>query len=67
MDDGSVPLKYQALFHRVRAAESKSKADAVKAMCLECVGFKYKRVAGCTAPRCPLYNVRPYRKKSPNE
>ncbi len=67
MNDDSVPLKYQALFRRVRAEKSKSKADAVKAMCLECVGFKYKRVADCAATRCPLHNVRPYRKKSPNE
>lgn len=63
MTDESIPLKYQSLFDRVHDRNSKSKADAIKAFCLQCVGFKYKRVTNCTAPKCPLFNVRPYQKK----
>ena len=35
MTDNTVPLKYQALFHRVKDQRSKSKAEAIKAFCLE--------------------------------
>ena len=64
MTDSSIPLKYQSLFHRVIDLQSKSKADAIKAFCLHCVGFKFKRVTNCTSPKCPLFNVRPYQKNS---
>ena len=60
MADDLIPVKYQALFHRVKDQKSKSKAEAIKAFCLECVGFKYKRVTECTSPNCALFNVRPY-------
>jgi hypothetical protein len=63
MSENSIPVKYQALLHRVKDLKSKSKAEAIKAFCLECVGFKYKRVANCAAPKCPLFNVRPYQIK----
>ena len=61
MTNEAVPARYQELFRRVKELRGNSKADAIKAMCLECVGFKYKRVESCTAPQCPLYHVRPYR------
>ena len=63
MDLNSIQLKYQSLFHRVKEMKTKSKADAIKAKCLECVNFRYKRITECTAPQCPLYEVRPYQKK----
>lgn len=63
MTENSIPVKYQALFHRVKDLKSKSKAEAIKAFCLECVGFKFKRVTNCTSPKCPLFNVRPYQDK----
>jgi hypothetical protein len=59
----SVPIKYQPLFDRVRADGAKSKADSIKAFCLQCVGFRYKRVTNCSSPSCPLYKVRPYQNK----
>jgi len=59
-----VPLKYRGLFTRVKIEKNKSKADAIKAKCLECVNFKYKRVTECSAPQCPLFEVRPYQKKA---
>jgi len=65
MSDSVVPLKYQGLFQRVKESNSKSKADAIKAFCLECVGFKYKRVTTCTSPSCALFKVRPYQNRVP--
>lgn len=64
MTDASIPVKYQALFHRVKDQKSKSKAEAIKAFCLECVGFKFKRVTNCTSPNCALFNIRPYQNKT---
>lgn len=63
MTENTAPLKYQTLFQRVKDQKSKSKADAIKAFCLECVGFKFRRVTNCTAPSCALFNVRPYQGK----
>lgn len=63
MIDDAVPTKYKGLIHRVKTLKSNSKADAIKAFCLECVGFKFKRVTNCTAPTCALFNVRPYQVK----
>lgn len=59
-----VPVKYQPLIQRVKTSGSKSKAEAIKAFCLECVDYKYKRVQNCSAKLCALYQVRPYQKKS---
>ncbi len=55
-----VPIKYQPLFTRVERVESKSKAEAIKAFCLRCVGYRYKGVRNCSSKGCPLYQVRPY-------
>jgi len=63
MIDDSIPLRYRRLLQRVRTLGSKSKAEAVKAMCLECVSFKYKWITKCSSTRCPLFQVRPYQKK----
>jgi len=58
-----IPLKYQPLLGRVKAKGSTSKAEAIKAFCLQCVDYKYKRVQNCSAKNCALYQVRPYQKK----
>ena len=55
-----VPQKYQPLFERVGSADNKSRADSIKAFCLRCVGYKYKRVRSCAANECPLHKFRPY-------
>lgn len=60
----TIPVKYQALIRRVKGTESKSKAEAIKAFCLECVDYKYKRVQNCSSKQCALYKVRPYQQKS---
>lgn len=43
-----------------RAAAGNSRASAIKAMCLECVGFVRKEITLCTAHDCPLYTYRPF-------
>ena len=58
-----IPLRYQPLLARVKTKGNTSKAEAIKAFCLQCVDYKYKRVQHCSAKHCALYQVRPYQKK----
>jgi hypothetical protein len=37
-----------------------SPRKAIKAFCLECVGYDRKAISDCTAPACPLWLYRPY-------
>ena len=42
-----------------------SRKDAIKANCLQCVGFEnvVANIAGCTCKKtCPLYPFRPYKR-----
>ena len=34
--------------------------QAIKQFCLHCTGDKMEDVRRCTAPKCPLYHLRPY-------
>ena len=43
----------------IRAMKGKSLASAVKAFCMECVGWQRVEVRDCTAHACPLYPYRP--------
>ena len=43
-----------------KAYEGRSKQAAIKAHCLECVGYDRTAIRNCTAPACPLYEVRPF-------
>ena len=58
-----IPLKYQALMSRVSNKNNNSKAEAIKAFCLQCVDYKFKRVRYCSASHCALFHVRPYQSK----
>lgn len=40
----------------------KSKAAALKAMCVECCGFERKVIRECTSYACPLWVHRPYQR-----
>ena len=51
------------LFERVFRGEG-SPRQAIKAMCLECLGFNADDIRNCTAPACPLFHNRPFRKKA---
>jgi hypothetical protein len=48
------------LYQGIAAAACRSRANAVKLFCLECVGYVRKDVTDCTATKCPLYRWRPY-------
>lgn len=49
------------LFRRVYA-EKASPRQVIKCFCLECVGLDEAAIRGCTAPACPLWNLRPYQR-----
>lgn len=46
-----------------RKAYSGSKANAIKAKCLDCTCNHREEIKNCEAFTCPLWNVRPYRTK----
>ena len=58
-----IPARYQPLFNRSISGKA-SPRDAIKAKCLECMGYKKAEVRLCTAPTCPLFTLRPYRDAS---
>ena len=43
-----------------KSYEGRSKQAGIKAFCLECLGFDREAIRNCTAPACPLYEVRPF-------
>lgn len=51
-----VPPKYRSMYRRALAG--RSRRAAIRAFCLECVGWSAAEVDGCTAPSCPLYRYR---------
>ena len=48
----------------IRALKGKSMAAAIKAQCMECVGWIRDEVRQCSALACPLYPYRPYKKRT---
>lgn len=52
---------YGSVVEAARAGTA-SKADAIKAFCILCVGEVKADVTNCTAKSCPLYAYRPYQK-----
>jgi hypothetical protein len=36
------------------------RANAIKAMCMTCVGYDRKEITNCTGFRCPLWKYRPF-------
>jgi len=42
-------------------AGSASPRSAIKAFCLQCVGYERVEVTNCTAFACPLHKYRPFR------
>jgi hypothetical protein len=55
-----VPEMYQGVTQRAFAGTGSPRA-AIKAKCLECVGYVRADVSACVAVRCPLHAYRPYR------
>jgi len=50
------PRKYQAMYRK--AWRGTSRKSAIRAHCLECVGYSEEEVRLCTAPACPLFEFR---------
>jgi hypothetical protein len=59
-----IPKIHQAVYKS--AVSGKSRKNAVKAQCLECVCWQKEEVRLCTDLGCPLYAYRPY-KESPKD
>lgn len=38
------------------------RSNAIKAMCLSCVGFEREQITKCTGFSCPLWAYRPFQK-----
>ena len=51
-----IPPRQRAIFRR--AWTGKSRKAAMRAFCLECVGYESAEVNRCTAPACPLFDYR---------
>lgn len=58
-----VPKLYEGIFERAE----KSRASAIKANCLQCVGFTRKDVTECSDRTCPLWTWRPYQPKEDSD
>jgi len=48
----------------LRAVGGKSRPNAIRAFCAECVGWERAEVRACTALACPLYAYRPFQKRA---
>ena len=55
-----IPSLYRAGYVKA-AAGLASPREAIKAHCLECVGWIRAEVTACTAVACPLFAYRPFR------
>jgi hypothetical protein len=52
----AVPPRYRRLYEA--AWVGRSRKSAIRAFCLECVGWQPSEVRRCTARTCPLYEFR---------
>ena len=53
-----IPTNYKNTYQK--AMTGKSKSAAVKAFCLECMGWQREEVRKCNSIACPLYPYRSY-------
>jgi len=51
----------------LKAQEGKSRCAAMKAKCLDCMGYKIEEVRQCTDLACSHYLYRPYQNGHKNE
>ena len=59
------PILYQPVVKR--AYSGNSRTAAIKAFCLQCVGYVRKDVTCCAAQGCPLWLYRPYQTEDEDE
>ena len=55
----SVPAKYRGIFLRTLSKGTRSRKDAIRAMCMECVCWQEAEVTRCPTTYCPLWPFRP--------
>ena len=55
-----VPPKYRKAYLRV-LEDRASPRQAIKVMCMDCIGWEVKEVANCQSVACPLYCFRPFK------
>lgn len=55
----NVPKSQQGFYEK---AKQGSKANAIKAKCLDCSANQREEVTKCPVKTCPLWYVRPYQK-----
>ena len=57
---------YRELLEKVLTRQA-SPAKAVKAKCLECVGYSRQEIVDCSAEGCPLFRYRPFVQHAPKK
>jgi hypothetical protein len=57
---------YEKVIEDARAGTA-SPRRAIKAKCLECVGFVRKDITHCTSLQCPLHAYRPYQSEGADD
>jgi hypothetical protein len=55
------PTLFTGIFARAYGGAA-SPREAIKAKCLECIGFERAEITRCTSWGCPLWPYRPYQK-----
>lgn len=55
----SAPDSCQGILAKAYSGRASPRA-AIKAFCLQCVGYRREDVTNCTALACPLHKYRPY-------
>jgi hypothetical protein len=59
----SVPASQKSLFIGVFSGK-RGRTDAMRAKCLDCVGFARNEVRECRVTACPLWRIRPFQKST---
>ena len=54
-----MPSAYRNIYKR--ALSGKNRPAAVKAFCLECMGWQRLETRNCSSVACPLHSYRPYK------
>lgn len=55
--------KVMRIFERVYSSARPSRADSLRAKCLDCCCFQVTEAAQCSSELCPLHSINPYRAK----
>jgi hypothetical protein len=62
MNRNGIPKLYRSGYERALSGKA-SPRQAIKAFCLECVGYERNEITQCADTGCPLYHYRPFQKR----